>query len=131
MKQSTTIIHLYLLNFALLFTHEIDSAYWKEWDLFGLPGGIQAFLILNFMLLVVALYGFRELVRNTPAGRVFSLLVAAAGVFAFCIHTYFILTGHPEFTLPASLILLAVILVVSVAQAYITLQQMRGARAPV
>ncbi len=131
MKQSTTIIHLYLLNFALLFTHEIDSAYWKEWDLFGLPGGIQAFLILNFMLLVVALYGFRELVRNTPAGRVFSLLVAAAGVFAFCIHTYFILIGHPEFTLPASLILLAVILVVSVAQAYITLQQMRGARAPV
>lgn len=36
--------NLYLLNFALLFTHEIDSAYWKEWDLFGIPGGIKSFL---------------------------------------------------------------------------------------
>lgn len=27
--------NLYLLNFALLFTHKIDSAYWHEWDFFG------------------------------------------------------------------------------------------------
>ena len=27
------------LNFALLVTHQIDSAYWKEWELFHLPGG--------------------------------------------------------------------------------------------
>ncbi len=129
MKQSSTMLHLYLINFALLFTHEIDSAYWKEWDLFGIPGGIQVFLILNFLLLLLALLGFRELVRGARSGPIFSFLVAAAGVFAFCIHTYFILTGHPEFTLPASLILLALILVVSLAQAYVTWQQLRVAQA--
>ena len=32
---------LYLANTALLIAHEIDSAYWKEWELFHLPGGIR------------------------------------------------------------------------------------------
>jgi hypothetical protein len=36
-------VNLYLLNAALLFTHEIDSAFWKEWDLIGIPGGIKFF----------------------------------------------------------------------------------------
>jgi hypothetical protein len=36
-----------LLNLALLITHEIDSAFWKEWNLFGLPGGVQEFLALK------------------------------------------------------------------------------------
>lgn len=52
-------INLYLLNSALLFTHEIDSAFWREWDLFGMSGGIQGFLVANFLLLLVALYGFK------------------------------------------------------------------------
>jgi len=58
LKQNTA-ISLYILNFALLFTHEIDSAFWQEWKLFGIPGGIQVFLVLNFLLLLVALWGFR------------------------------------------------------------------------
>ncbi len=123
---NNTLLNLYLLNFALLFTHEIDSAYWKEWDLFGIPGGIQVFLILNFVLLVVALLGLKELLYGKNDGYLFSLLVAAAGVFAFCIHTYFILTGHPEFQLPASLIVLASIMVVSLAQGYVTVRELRA-----
>ncbi len=90
-------IDLYLLNFALLFTYEIDSAYWKEWELFGIPGGVQVFLVLNFLLL------------------------SASGLFAFSIHSYFILNGHGEFTLPASLVLLALILIVSLVQGYTAL----------
>ena len=31
---------VYLANAVLLIVHEIGSAYWKEWDLFRLPGGI-------------------------------------------------------------------------------------------
>ncbi len=108
--------NLYLLNFALLFTHEIDSAYWHEWDFFGIPGGIQVFLALNLLLLLVALYGYRQVLLGAKNGRIFALLLAASGVFAFCIHTYFILAGRPEFTLPASLILLGLILVVSLGQ---------------
>ena len=29
----------YFVNSVLLIVHEIDSAYWEEWNLFRLPGG--------------------------------------------------------------------------------------------
>ena len=32
------LVWLYLTNAVLLINHEIDSAYWKEWELFKLPG---------------------------------------------------------------------------------------------
>lgn len=111
-------INLYGLNLALLFTHEIDSAFWKEWELFGIPGGIQVFLVLNLLLLLVALIGFRQVILGERYGALFSLLLAASGVIAFFIHSYFILVGHTEFTLPASLVLLAAILFVSVVQGF-------------
>ncbi|MBE0695589.1 MAG: hypothetical protein IH586_01575, partial [Anaerolineaceae bacterium] len=91
---------LYLLNLALLFTHEIDSAYWQEWKLFGLPGGNQLFLLLNFLLIAVGLYGILPVFRQDRSARFFSLLVAAAGIFAFSIHAYFLVSGHLEFRQP-------------------------------
>jgi hypothetical protein len=86
MKKKTWNINLYILNFALLFSHEIDSAFWREWDLFGIPGGIQGFLVVNFLLLLVALFGFKQLLQGARSGYMFSLLLAASGVFAFSIH---------------------------------------------
>ena len=47
---------LYLVNAVLLINHEIDSAYWKEWQLFRLPGGIEGFLLLQFPLLCLFIY---------------------------------------------------------------------------
>ncbi|MBI5649240.1 MAG: hypothetical protein HZC40_02150 [Chloroflexi bacterium] len=116
MNKPTRRINLYLLNFALLFTHEIDSAFWKEWELFGIPGEIQVFLVLNFLLLLVALYGFKQVILGAPRAFAFSILLAASGVFAFCIHAYFIATGHPQFTLPVSMAILVLTLIVSIAQ---------------
>jgi hypothetical protein len=40
------VVWAYLTNATLLCVHEIDSAYWHEWSLFGIPGGIQLFLTL-------------------------------------------------------------------------------------
>jgi hypothetical protein len=108
-----------------LFTHEIDSGFWQEWKLFGIPGGIQVFLVLNFSLLLLALWGFKQMLQGTKSGYIFSLVLAAAGVFAFSIHSYFILTGHPEFTLPASLALLIVTLIVSLVQGFLALHELR------
>ena len=117
--------NLYLINFALLFTHEIDSAFWKEWELFHLPGGIQGFLIANFILLLIALYGFRKLLEWKKSGHIFSILLAGGGIFAFIIHSYFILAGRNEFTLPASMILLVLIFTISVFQAYCTIKTIK------
>jgi hypothetical protein len=108
---------LYALNFGLLFTHEIDSAYWREWNLFGIPGGIQFFLLVNFALFIAAIFGYSQLLKLKQSGYWFSLLLAAAGVFSFTIHTFFIFMGHSEFTLLGSELLLGIILLVSIAQA--------------
>ena len=124
MKKKTWDINLYLLNFALLFSHEIDSAFWREWELFGIPGGIQGFVIVNFLLLLVTLFGFKQLLQGARSGYMFSLLLAASGVFAFSIHSYFIMTGHPEFTLPLSLAVLALALIVSLAQGFLALKEL-------
>ncbi len=119
--------NLYMLNFSLLFTHEIDSAYWQEWKMFGIPGGIQFFLLLHIVLLLAALWGLRRLLEGLRSGYVLALVLAAAGVFAFCIHTYFILVGRQEFRLPVSLILLGSILIVSAAQGLLAVRSLRTA----
>jgi hypothetical protein len=113
--------NLYLANLLLLTTHEIDSAYWQEWNLFGLPGGIQVFLLLNLFVLLLAIIGYRQLLLGARGGVWFSLALAAAGLFAFVVHGYFILAGHPEFTLPASLVVLSLTAIVSVAQIAVAL----------
>ena len=38
---------LYAITFALLLTHQVDSAYWKEWELLHIPGGPQLNLVLK------------------------------------------------------------------------------------
>jgi hypothetical protein len=108
--------NIYAVNFTLLFMHEIDSAYWQEWNLFGIPGGIQMFLVINMAMFLAALYGYNRLLHRRGSGYVLSFIVSSAGISAFSIHSYFIGTGHPEFTLPASEILLIAIFILSLIQ---------------
>lgn len=115
------LLWLYVINSVLLINHEIDSAYWKEWDLFKLPGGITGFLLMHFPLLFVILWGLVLIVRQSIYGWVFSLFFSLAGLFAFGIHTYFLKKGRAEFDKPISKILLAAILVVSLIQLAVTI----------
>jgi hypothetical protein len=107
---------LYLINAVLLINHEIDSAYWREWDLFHLPGGIGGFLLLHFPLLFVVLYGLAAVAGQRPSAPWFSLLLSAGGIFAFSIHTYFLLKGREEFNHPVSKTILWATLAVSLGQ---------------
>ena len=59
-------VKLYLTNLALLATHEIDSAYWHEWNLFNLPGEIDLFLVLNFIVLFVYCFSIKRTNHNRP-----------------------------------------------------------------
>lgn len=111
-----TLVVLYLINAALLITHEIDSGYWTEWELLHLPGGIQFFLILNLGLVLLVLYGLATLVQQKRSGLWFSVGLAGAGILAFVIHGIFLVRGHPEFRLPTSLAILGGSLVVSLIQ---------------
>ncbi len=112
---------LYLVNAALLVVHEIDSAYWREWELFGVPGGLQGFLVLNLALVIVVLCGLRALSRGRKSGTAVSWLLVGGGLFAVVAHGFFLAGGHQEFRTPVSLALLAGTLVLSVAQGFATL----------
>jgi len=107
---------LYFVNSVLLINHEIDSAYWKEWDLFRMKGGVAGFLVLHFPMLFIVLYGLVLVSQQSFVGLFFSLLLSASGIFAFFIHTYFIKKGRKEFDTPVSMFILISTLVVSVVQ---------------
>ena len=117
---------LYLLNACVLITHEIDSAYWHEWELFRLPGGIQAFLFINGLLVALVLYGYQAVIRGSRGAITYSWVLAAAGLFAAIIHTVWLVGGDRAFRLPVSLALLTASGILSMAQAA-TLMSTRSA----
>ena len=112
---------LYFINAILLICHEIESAYWKEWELFKMKGGITLFIIIHIPLLTLILYGMIEFYLASVIGAIFSFVLSLGGIFAFSIHTYFIKKGNVEFTLPISKILLYSLLVISVLQIIFTI----------
>lgn len=118
------LLWLYLANSVLLINHEIDSAYWKEWELFKLPGGLTGFLLLHFPLLLLILWGLILISRYTSQGLIFSLVLCFGGIFAFTVHTYFLQKGRAEFNKPISKFILVTILLVSIAQLVTTLYVM-------
>lgn len=113
---------LYVLNSTLLIVHEIDSAYWKEWELFNIPGGISGFLLLHVPLVMLLLYGVVEVNLGTRLGYAINIFVALAGVFAFSIHSYFIRAGNNQFKTMTSQALLYSILVTSILQLILTMK---------
>jgi hypothetical protein len=115
------LLWLYLINSVLLIDHEIDSAYWKEWELFRLPGGITGFLLFHIPLLFIILYGMALVVRHSCWAYVFSLLLCLGGFFAVAAHGWFLKKGRPQFSNPISKFILATILIVSIAQTATTL----------
>ena len=112
---------LYFSNAIFLIIHEIESAYWKEWELFKMKGGVTFFLILHFPILAAIFYGLLELHYSSLIGLIFSIVICLGGIFAFSIHTYFIRKGHDEFKLPISKTILISLLAISITQLVLTL----------
>ena len=121
---NSLLFYIYLLNAVVLINHEIDSAYWKEWELFRLPGKITGFLLLHFPLLAFVLYGLILVREGTRAGLWCSLILAGGGIFAWSIHTWFIRRGRVEFTTGISWFILRTTLVFSLVQLVITVALM-------
>jgi hypothetical protein len=118
------LLWLYVANAVLLITHEIDSAYWREWELFRLPGGIAGFLLLHIPLLFVVLWGLILVLRHSWWGLIVSLVLSFGGIFAFGIHFYFLKKGRPEFDTAISKSILMGTLAVSITQAAVTLHRL-------
>jgi hypothetical protein len=113
---------LYILSSTLLIVHEIDSAYWREWELFNIPGGVSGFLSLHIPIVLLLLYGAVEVNLGTRFGHALNIIVALSGVFAFSIHSYFIRAGNNQFKTMTSQALLYSILVTSILQLILTMK---------
>ena len=118
------LLWLYLLNTLLLILHEMDSAYWKEWEVFGLKGDIGGFLGMHIPLYGLALYGLVLLAQGALAGVWFALLFGLGGFIGFGVHAYFLRQGRPEFNTPASLGILGIWLVTSLVQEGVVIWQL-------
>ena len=114
MTHATT--RLYVLQLALLATHQVDAAYWHEWDVFGVPGGITFFLGFNLTATILLGHG---LVLVASESRHFRLAVwacAVTGIVTFALHAFFLTRDPVAFWAPASLSILGAILLTALAQ---------------
>ncbi len=107
---------LYLVNAALLVVHEIDSAYWKEWELFRLPGGLGVFLALHVPLVIAVMWGYEQVTADSRAARWASMVLAVAGAMAPLLHGALLLLGSPAFRTTTSIAVLVAVGLVSVVQ---------------
>ncbi len=94
MEIQTFLFWVYFINLVVLVIHEIESAYWHEWKLFGLPGEITGFLILHVPLLGLLFWGLIEMREQSTLGLICSLILSASGVFAYFAHNHFIKKGR-------------------------------------
>jgi len=108
---------LYLANATVLITHQIDAAFWHEWELFGLPGGAPLFVLTNLPMMFAILWGAQALALGRIGGIVMSWALVGSGAVAIGLHGWFLLRGHDAFRAPVSLGLLAATGVISALQA--------------
>ena len=82
----------YLMTLSFLIFHQIDAAYWHEWDMFYLPGGIQGYLLFNILAVPVLLVGYKKVVEVSPAAIKYAYFCASLGGLTFVIHALFFKT---------------------------------------
>jgi hypothetical protein len=94
----------YFATMLALIVHQIDAAYWNEWEMFAVPGGIQGFLVFNGCAVGAILWGYRSVLLQRRAAKMWSKACAVLGLGTFIIHAAFALAGRHEFALPLSML---------------------------
>lgn len=107
---------LFLANATVLITHQIDAAFWHEWELFFIPGGNQVNLLLNLPIIALVMYSHSRVVADIRTGLAFYKLLAALGFVTVGIHSFFFLRGSESFVQPMSVALLLATFVLSTWQ---------------
>ncbi|HDS1674650.1 TPA: DUF6713 family protein [Stenotrophomonas maltophilia] len=104
----------YLATLVALILHQIDAAFWHEWDMFRVPGGIQGFLVFNLVAVGALLHGYRQVALAKPSARAYARLCGIVGAGTAAIHFAFAAAGREEFHLPLSIAALAACLIAGV-----------------
>ncbi len=107
---------LYVAHLALLTTHQADAAFWHEWDVFGVPGGVSFFLAFNLGAVALVAAGLVRVAEGAPSARRAAVSCAALGLVTVALHAVFLWLDRAAFWTPPSIAILLGILAVSVAQ---------------
>ena len=81
---------LYIAIATLLMLHEIESAYWREWEVLKLPGRITGFVMMHVPILVLLFAGMGALAAMTPFGLWCALVSGTAGIVPLLIHRFIV-----------------------------------------
>ena len=109
-----------VLNLSLVLTHQVDAAFWREWEMFGLPGGIQLFNAINVVIFLAVLFCFMAVIQRRPSGFRCSLVIALLCASVLPIHAAFALSGFTQFHLPFSVFLIVATFAASIVQVVLT-----------
>ncbi|WP_219115315.1 DUF6713 family protein [Janthinobacterium sp. UMAB-56] len=118
----------YFWTMLFLILHQIDAAYWKEWEMFDVPGGVQGFLVFNGAAIALLLVGYKHVLLASARAPLYAAVCAALGVATFLIHAGFALAGQEQFHLPLSVAIIALCLCGGVWLLY-DVRRIRGALA--
>ena len=104
----------YFLTTLLLVLHQIDAAFWREWEMLYVPGGIQGFLLFNAVAVPFLLIGYRHVLLGTSSAFLYAKICAGLGGLTFVIHTGFAVAGSHLFHLPLSIAVIVLCLTSSI-----------------
>ena len=104
----------YVLQLALLATHQADAAYQHEWRVLGVPGDVEGFLVFNVIAVGALTWGAVQVGRT--GSRAWAGACAATGVITGLVHGVLWLQGGVEFTGAASRLVLGAIVLAAVVQ---------------
>jgi hypothetical protein len=96
----------YLVNASLVLCHEIDSAYWQEWQLFRLPGESTGFVAMHLVVVPIILVGLVMVARGSAQSRWWSIPIGVAGAAGCIAHLTFLARGDESFSTPFSVALI-------------------------
>ncbi len=109
----------FIANATVLCTHQIDAAYWHEWEMFHLPGGNQLNLILNLPILASVFVACWLVASRSRQAKNAHIYLAALGGLTVTIHSGFFLFGYEQFLQSMSLVLMGATALLSTAQIFL------------
>ena len=118
---SGVMLWVYLVNASLVLCHEVDSAIWREWELFHLPGGAVGFVAVHLVVVPLILVGLVQLGDGGPGRRWICLLVGLGGLVGASAHGTFLVLGDARFATGFSIALIAAFGLTSAALLAMTL----------
>lgn len=113
---------LLVLNLALITAHQLDAVWWREWAMFGLPGGVQLFILLNLLLYLALLGALGPIFRREANGYRYSQLIAALCASVLPIHAGYALAGVSGFESAFSISLILLCFLAAALQAWATVR---------